>query len=187
MILFRFLLAGIVLVACADVPQTRAHLDPDTGVTLTVVTRPWVFARERRDVAVNARDYLTLVAAEIDEAGRRRLVLAAHVWSTIDSRATGVTGSERGDLLLVIDGRDLTLAPLASDMALSGARSRALLPPDDAHVTTTLYPVDAAALDYVASGRVVVASFPRAPLALPYTPWSDGRQAVVELLREIGH
>ena len=182
---FRCALLSLLLVSCAELPTVRSHLDPDTGVTLTVVTRPWIFARERRDVAVNARDYLTLVCAEIDEAGRRRLIVAAHEWSTIDSRAAGLASGATGKLLLVIDGRDIVLTPLPPNTT-AFARSRALLRPDDAHVRTTIYAVDRGALDYAATGHDVVASFPDAALALPYLSWRDGRSAVSELLRELG-
>jgi hypothetical protein len=74
--------------ACVTPPlEPRKVLDERSGISLTVVDQPLVLARERRDVAVQARDYLTLVAAQINESGKRELVWVVHQWSTIDSRA----------------------------------------------------------------------------------------------------
>ena len=54
------LLAGCV----TPEPAPRTTLDTNTGVSLIVTDEPVVLARERRDIAAQARDYLTLVAAE---------------------------------------------------------------------------------------------------------------------------
>lgn len=172
--------AGCVLPEAAP----RAVLDQHTGTSLTVVDEPLVMARERRDIAVQARDYLTLVAAESNEAGRRRLLLVVHQWSTIDSRATDVAPQGSQALLLVADGRDLRLAPVHDLDAASLAHNPALLRPEDAQVTTTFYDVDASLLEYVASSRKLTAAYPDS-FALPFLLWRDGRPALGRLVASL--
>jgi hypothetical protein len=185
----RFLAAAVLLsVGCVMPPvEPRVVLDERTGASLTVVDQPLVLARERRDVAVQARDYITLVAAEINEEGRRRLVWVAHQWSTIDTRATDFQPTPGAPLLLVADGRDLRLSQIADREAANFAQNRALLAPDDANVTTTVYAVDAATLEYVATSTTLSAAFPESRLALPFVIWTDGRGAVLRLLEQTGN
>ena len=173
------LLAGCV----TPVPAPRTTVDPNTGVSLIVADEPLVLARERRDVAAQARDYLTLVAAEIDEAGHRRLILAAHQWSTIDSRTADVRPAAGAELLLVADGRDFRLVPLAGPFVDEYARNPALARPEDAEVVTTLYQADPDLLGYIAASHSLSASFPKS-FALPFALWKDGRPALQRLLRE---
>ena len=179
--------AALVTAGCVTPPlEPRVVLDPDTGASLTVVDQPLVLARERRDVAVKARDYLTLVAAEINEAGRRHLVWVVHQWSTIDTRTADFTPTPGEPLMLVADGRDFRLLPLSSPPMAGLARNHALLPPDDANAVTTLYAVDAATLEYVATSQNLSAVFPDSRLALPCAIWTDGRPAVLRLLSQTG-
>jgi hypothetical protein len=181
------LIAGPAVLGGCVTPEAapRTVLDQRTGASLTVVDEPLVLARERRDIAVQARDYLTLVAAEFNEAGRRRLLLVVHQWSTIDSRASDVAPQGQLALLLVADGRDLRMTPVHDlDTSLLG-RIPALLPPEDAHVTTTFYEVDAALLEYVATSRKLAASYPDS-FALPFAVWRDGRPAISRLVSLVG-
>jgi hypothetical protein len=180
-------LASLVLAGCVLPPvEPRVVLDDRTGASLTVVDQPLVLARERRDVAVQARDYITLVAAEFNDAGRRRLVWVAHQWSTIDSRATDFQPTPGAPLTLVADGRDLRLLPLLDRDAVELAKHRALLPPDDAKVVTTVYAIDPTILEYVATSRFLSATFSESSLAIPFTVWTDGRPAVMRFLAQIG-
>ena len=181
--LFAWLFVAGLAGCATPVSGPRQVLDTKTGATLVVVDRPLILARERRDVAVQARDYLTLVAAEINFSGRRRLFLVVHEWSTIDSRATSPTRGHPA-LLLVADGRDLRLEPAADQAAASLAQSRDLLRPEDAIVTTNLYDVDAATLDYVATSKTLVAAYPES-FALPYHIWREGRPALARFLTTI--
>lgn len=170
------------LSGCVSPPlQPRSVLDPRTGITLLVADQPLIFARERRDIAVQARDYLTLVAAEINEAGRRRLLLAAHQWSTIDARAADYRPSAQNVLLLVADGRDLRLRPLPQSAAAAWADSPALRPPQAAEVVTAVYEIEAATLEYIATSHRITAAYPDS-FALPFALWRDGRPAMLRLL-----
>src|SRR5580704_1191423 len=82
------ILALAALTACTGLKPAPFHeiLDEQSGNTLLVVTTPLVFARERTDVAAHARDYATLVAAEIDQSGKYSEYLLLYRWSTVDRR-----------------------------------------------------------------------------------------------------
>lgn len=178
-----FLVAG----SCGCVTPgsgTREVLDSKTGATLLVVDEPLILARERRDVAVQARDYLTLVGAQINVSGRRKLFLAVHEWSTIDSRATEHMSHGNSALLLVADGRDLRLEPAADPTDTFLTAGNALLRPEDAFVTTTIYEIDVPTLDYLATSTTLAAAYPDS-FALPFALWRDGRPALGRLLAAI--
>jgi hypothetical protein len=181
------MLAGAVLGGCVmPAVEPRTVLDENSGASLTVVDQPLVLARERRDVAVQARDYLTLVAAEINESGRRRLVWVLHQWSTIDSRAAEPWPLRGTPLLLVADGRDMRLLPIGESDAFPQLANPLLRAPEDANAVTTVYAVDAATLDYVANCRHISAVLPESGLTLPFGPWSDGRPALRRFLDQVG-
>src|SRR5215475_12382121 len=68
---FTLILAAVILAACGSTHPTHSSgtkelLDETTGNTVSVVSTPLIFARERTDVAAHSRDYATLVATEID-------------------------------------------------------------------------------------------------------------------------
>jgi len=179
--------AATTLSGCVMPPvEPRTVLDETSGASLTVVDQPLVFARERRDVAVQARDYLTFVAAEINEQGRRQLVWVVHQWSTIDARAADYRPAPDTPLLLVADGRDLRLKPIGDSRALRYVHNPALLAPEDANTVTTAYAVDAATLEFVATSRQLSAAFPESRLTLPFSLWTDGRAALQRFLDQVG-
>lgn len=181
------LAACALIAACAPLPRgPQQVLDARTGASLLVVSSPIVLARERRDVAVRARDYLTLVAAESDESGQRRLVLVAHRWSTIDTRAAGTPGADDRRLLLVADGRDFALTPLPAESSAPFLESAAVFRPTRALAETSVYLVDRATLAFLGSSHSLGASFPESALTLPFSPWLDGRAALTEFLEGLG-
>jgi hypothetical protein len=181
------LAAVAMLSACVMPPvEPRTVLDENSGASITVVDQPLVMARERRDVAVQARDYLTFVAAEINESGHRQLVWVVHQWSTIDARAAEFQPLPDTPLLLVADGRDMRLKPIGDSRALRYVQNPALLAPEDANAVTTAYAVDAATLEFVASSRQLSAALPDSRLALPFGLWRDGRAALQRFVDEVG-
>ena len=174
----------MMLVGCASVPlEPREHLDPGTGVTLTVVDQEFVFARSRKDVAANARDYVTLVPVARNESGRIGLHLIAHRWSTVDARISPRVDASRHRLVIVADGRDVRLTPIeALSKDFLGAAVRR--PPVN-DVQTLGYPIDHATLRYLASSEFLSVSFELAEDALPYTLWTDGRPALRRWLQVV--
>jgi len=174
-------LAVLALGACAPLDHLapQEHLDTRSGDTLVVVNQPLVFARERSDVAVRARDYTTLVAVEADRAGRYSAYLLAYRWSTIDRRMTELPASDQGALRVVADGREVLLRPLAE---LPGAlqASEVLHAPRDAQYRVWGYATDLATLGYLADSQSLSLQFPRESLPLEFQLWSDGRDALRE-------
>ena len=165
--------------------EPRTVLDENSGASITVADQPLVLARERRDVAVQARDYLTFVAAEINESGHRQLVWVVHQWSTIDARAVDLVPTPDAPLLLVADGRDMRLKPIGDSRTLRYVHNPALLAPEDANAVTSAYAVDVATLEYVATSRQLSAAFPDSGLTLPFLPWRDGRAALQRFVDQV--
>ena len=111
------------LPACSGTPALRPReiLDDRSGSTLSVVARPLVFARERSDVAANARDYATLVAVDFDQSGNYHDYMLLYRWSTVDPRMSPPPASDQGELRIIAEGRDIDLKPLPE---LPGSRTR---------------------------------------------------------------
>jgi hypothetical protein len=78
-----------------------------------------VFAHERPELAVNARDYLTLVPIDVNRMGTHVLYFYGFVWSTIDKRGSTSSDDGAAQFELVADGRRIALMP-------SGASPREL-------------------------------------------------------------
>lgn len=96
--------------AVAGAPSgTRQYLDTETVATITVAMEPSVFARERPDLAVNARDYLSLAPLEVDKAGQRQYYWCAYIWSTIDRHDAQPWLSNGDQIVLVADARPIPL------------------------------------------------------------------------------
>lgn len=169
-----------LLAGCASAPpaETLSFLDERTGITLTVVDEPLVLARDRRDLAANARDYLTLVAVTRNESGRVTPALLLYRWSTIDSRVSAPLAAEP-KLVIVADGRDIRLAPLGNvPKEFSPSAVHDLWRPPVSAVSTTAYKVDAATLRFIAQSGRVSAFIDQPGDGLPYALWRDGRAAL---------
>ena len=171
--------------AALPAPAPSQFLDERTGVTLSVVDAPLVLARERRDIAANARDYLTLVAAERDTMGRRQLILLVYRWSTIDTRVGASDDDDSTRLTLLADGRDIRLTQVADKLPLEFTQSERLLRPPVGQVATLAYPTDIATLRYLVSSRQLSASFEATKATMPYTMWRDGRESLRQFLDSV--
>ncbi len=79
------LVAILALAGCAERDLWPAErLDPKTAVNVTIMARPWVYARGVPMLAANARDYLNVGVVETNRAGTRAYWLGVVSWSTID-------------------------------------------------------------------------------------------------------
>ena len=104
---------GLIVAATAAVTSpaafgaelVREYLDEKTAATITVTSASMIFARERPELAVNARDYISLAALEVNRAGTRSYYWFAYVWSTIDRRDDTPLLIESDELVLMADGR----------------------------------------------------------------------------------
>jgi hypothetical protein len=183
---------SLLVAACAGLPTPapREFLDETTALTLTVADAPWLLARERKDVAAHARDYLTLVPVERNAAGRYSLALVVHRWSTVDARVAAPVAGPPPALVFVVDGRDLRLAPApVLPREFAGGDGR-LWEPADTWRTTYAYPVDRSAFELLAGSRELYAYFdePSEGAVLgPWHDWRDGREALARFLAATHH
>lgn len=168
------------LTACASLPEATptSILDERTGITLTVTDEPLVLARERRDLAANARDYLTFVAVTRNEAGHVNPFMLVYRWSTIDERVNRSVSPPPGSLVLLADGRDIHLPALASVPADLMNMVDVLWRPDVSQYTTMAYRTDGTTLDFLGSSKQLTAYFDSPDESLPYQIWRDGRAAL---------
>jgi hypothetical protein len=175
----RLLLLAAALTALAGCaarppPATREILDPDTGNTLFVATRPLEFARNRADVAAYTRDYVTLVAVAVNDSGKYNEYLLMYRWSTVDRRMLPPPDPGAGELRILADGRTVKLDPL--DQVPLGLAARAELhEPNPGHTMTHAYKIDLATLHFLAASQTLVVRMPQEALDTPFELWRDGR------------
>jgi hypothetical protein len=155
-------------------------LDENSGSTLIVVRRPIVLARSRTDVAANVRDYVTLVVAQEDRAGKYSTWLIVHRWSTVDPRIDTARILGSGSLLLVADGRTVALAPVEQPPTFA-SRGDLLYAPHTS-VDTWVYRADLPMLRYVAAAHDLALRFVDDAFPAGYGLWEDGRPELQELL-----
>lgn len=177
----------VPLAGCVALPAATPveRLDERTGVTLVLPSEPLVFARERRDVAVNARDYLTLAALERNKAGRRDVVLLCYRWSTIDRRVNPMDDWQAQTLVIVIDGRDLRLEPLGDRLPEDLRPRPELHRPPVGNVTATAYRASRSTLEIIAAGHDLQAFFADARGSPAFRLWRDGREALRRFLAAV--
>lgn len=107
------LLVVTLLAGCTASPTVaeREYLDGTTAATVTVGAPVLVFARERPELAVHARDYLTLVPVDVNRAGKHTQYFVGYAWSTIDKRSVADGAASQARFELVADGRRIALEP----------------------------------------------------------------------------
>src|SRR5271165_895331 len=177
------ILALTTLSACTAPTKRASHeiLDERTGNTLTVVAKPLVFARERTDVAANARDYATLVAVEVDHSGKYDEYLLLYRWSTVDRRMSPPPDPSAGELRILTEGRAIDLMPL-DEVPVGLSRRRDLHMPEHGDVIARAYLVDAATLRFIAASRELTVHMPQEALDIPFGLWEDGRPALAQFV-----
>jgi hypothetical protein len=175
-----------LLVACASDRAAPPHeiFDEQSAMTLSVVSLPFVFARDRSDVAAHARDYATLVAAEIDRSGDYTDFLLLYRWSTVDRRMAHPPPQSAGALRIVADGRVIDLEPMER-LPVSLTQSRALFVPPHGDIIPRAYAVDAALLQHIAACRSLTLYMPHEELNTVFTLFQDGRESLMSFLRSI--
>ncbi len=102
------LFAATLMAGCASEQQAgpREYLDERTAATITIAGESMVFACDRPELGVNARDYVTLTAVDVNTSGRHAMHLVGYAWSTLDKRAI-VESDSRYEL--IADDRTLPL------------------------------------------------------------------------------
>ena len=175
-----------LLVSCVSDRAAPPHeiFDEQSAMTLSVVSQPLVFARDRSDVAAHARDYATVVAAEIDRSGDYTDFLLLYRWSTVDRRMAPPPPQSAGALRIVADGRVIDLKPMER-LPVSLTQSRALFVPPHSDIIPRAYAVDAALLQHIAACRSLTLHMPQEELNTPFALFQDGRKALTNFLRSI--
>jgi hypothetical protein len=170
--------------ACAATPAENGpteYLDEKTAATVTTVRKPIVFARERRDRAANARDYVTLAAAAVNRSGKITYVLIAYLWSTVDIR-----GAPRADtaetIVVAADDRRIRLSLEGTRAADQGIALPVHAPPGQIAVPN-VYRTDLATLRFIAAARHVAIQAGVDDTAPVYELWDDERDALVAFVK----
>lgn len=162
------LVGGCAADPAADVP--REYLDETTAATVTVEGPPLVFALERPELAVNARDYLTLIPVDVNRSGVHVQYFFGYAWSTIDKRGVE-QGGESLRFELFADGRRIPLAAVSGSARDIGLGEPPLAPPAASAVVL----VSATSRDvqhFVLNATEVVAIAVRDGVSEPFALWS---------------
>jgi hypothetical protein len=132
----------------------REYVDEITAASVTVSTETLIFARERGDLAANARDYVTLAPVQINRTGTRTTFWSGYLWSTIDRRNGQSFLADSDELVLLADGRPLrlhgngkTLKDLGAGQPITPSPSRKAIP--------VLFPASPEEIAYVSQAREV--------------------------------
>jgi hypothetical protein len=174
-----------LLLACSTAATSppREMFDDHTGSTVTVVSKPWVFARERTDVAAHARDYATLVAVEVDHSGSYQDFLLLYRWSTVDKRMSPPPQTDGNELRLSSEGRVISLKPMDA-LPISIDAKHTLHLPRHGDAVVRAFAVDLDLLRFLAASHAVTLLVPQEQFDTPFQIWDDGREALGEFVRQ---
>ena len=127
---------ALIATGCASRQATgpREYLDEHTAATITVAGENMVFAYGRPELGVNARDYVTLTAVDVNTSGRHALHLVGFAWSTLDKR--GVTEGD-SHYEIVADDRTLPLQAMPEGFRAIGLNEPPIPVPSRAAVPLT--------------------------------------------------
>jgi hypothetical protein len=180
----RLALAAILLAvgACASRPADgpREYQDEKSAATVTVAPGKLVFARARSELAVHARDYLTLVPIDVNRAGSHAQYFYAYVWSTIDKRGLPAPDAETGQFELVADGRRIPLTPLdATPRELGLAEPPVRAPSSQARLIISL--TNRETLEFLARSSDIRAVALHDGLSAAYELWSGDPSSLLAL------
>jgi len=177
----------VALGACASARDSvgpSEYLDQTTAATISVVAKPLVFAHERPDLAVRARDYVTLAGASVNRGGAIEYYIFAYLWSTLDNRNRGGAPLTADSLTIAADDRRISPQLVGHSSQEAGVGSAIRAPPGH-HWTLNVYKTDVATLAFIAEARhlAVITSSPEGPVT--YEPWDDQRRALRGLVRRL--
>lgn len=170
----------LYLCACGGAGGVGQYLDSETAATISVARQPWIFARERPEIAVNVRDYVSLHPVEINRTGERRIYLLAHAWSTIDRSELPPAGVV---LAIAADDRLVTLRPVDASPRSLGAGE----PPVASSRGSRQWwlPIDPEALAYIAASQRVSVQLHGEAAPLHYESWRDARAVWRTFLQQL--
>ncbi len=182
--LCRLVVAIVALAAgaCASPPSDgpRQYLDEKSAATVTVAREALVFARDRPELAVHARDYLTLVPVDVNRMGAHAVYFYGYVWSTIDKRGSGSLGDGVAGFEIIADGRRIPLVPVNATPREIGLAEPPLRAPS-ASARLLIVRTDRETLALVADASELSAAELRDGLSESYVLWSGNPAELLAL------
>ncbi len=177
-------LSVLLVAGCAATAGPRQHeyLDETTAATVTVGRDTLVFARERPELAVNARDYLTVVPVDVNRSGTHTVYLFGYAWSTIDKRGVDETP---GAYAIVADDRSIGLALAPGGTRELGIGTAPLRPPSRTAVAVVAA-TSRETLRFIVAATDVRVLRTRDGLVERFALWHDSRPALDEFLQGEG-
>ena len=181
----RVLATHLVLFACTALAgeSAREYLDEETGATVTLMNQPLVFAYARPDLAVNARDYVTLEAAAVNRSGKVTYVLIGYFWSTVDPRLREEPLPAPDVLQLQADDRRIQLSTRGHTAHDAGIGMTVDAPPGSK--TPNVYSTDLATLRFIGESRHLALVFDTERTTLTYELFEDRRGALKGFVRHM--
>ena len=183
----RVLATHLVLFACTALagggPSAREYLDEETGATVTLMSQPLVFAYARPDLAVNARDYVTLEAAAVNRSGKVTYVLIGYFWSTVDPRLREEPLATPDVLQLQADDRRIQLSTRGHTAHDAGIGMTVDAPPGAK--APNVYGTDLATLRFIGESRHLALVFDTERTTLSYDLFEDRRGALKGFVRHM--
>jgi hypothetical protein len=163
-----------------DAP-VRQYLDRSTAATVTAMDRPLVFAHERASLAANARDYMSLVAIDVNRGGNHRLYWFCFVWTTIDDGGQLAAEAPNAEWLLLADARPIALRRASATPRDLGIGETPVDRPVR-NATAVVFETDAEVLGYLTAANQL--SLRRAD-GTDYALWRDARDELKAFLRQL--
>jgi hypothetical protein len=148
----------------------REYVDETTAASITASTRALIFARERTDLAVNARDYITLVPVEINRSGKRACFWSGYLWSTIDRRKRESWLAKGDELVLLADGRPMPLRNSTTTLRDQGV-AEPITPSPARRAIAVLFAVNPEEIAYVSHASQVRIELLHAGTTETFTLW----------------
>ena len=176
----------LLLTACVTdqtlVPDAPTEiLDQATGATITSVDKPLIFGMERRDLAANARDYVTLAAVSVNRSGNIHYVLLTYIWSTVDKRNRDMVAGD-AIITLLADDRRIRLTSSGRTATQQGISMPLHEPPGPA-LAPVVYETDLETLRFIGAARNLELQTGADTVAPRYTLWDDNRASLAQFVR----
>jgi hypothetical protein len=167
-------------------PVPQEYLDDRTAATVSVVAKPLVFARERRELAAHARDYVTVAACSVNRSGAVDYFFLVYFWSTLDrrDRPGGRDLPAPEDLTIAADDRLIRLKLLGHQPQEAGVGS-ALHSPPHRHWTLNVYRTDLATLRFLSAAGHIAVVTDSTEGAVTYEPWGDDQRSLRGLVARL--
>jgi hypothetical protein len=172
----------LLVSACASRPSDgpRQYLDQKSAATVTVSEGALVFARERPELAVHARDYLTLVPVDVNRMGTHVLYFYGFVWSTIDKRGSQARDDDAVQFEIVADGRRIPLVPVRASPHELGLGDPPVRAPSKS-ARLLIAETDRDALAYLAAAGTIRAAELHDGVSETYELWSGNPGSLAAL------